>query len=42
VHAVDPDEFKTWLDQQKAKNSSASNMNAPSAGGSRLASAAEH
>jgi len=42
VHAVAPDDFKTWLDQQKAKNSSASNMNAPGGGPAPLAIASEH
>jgi cytochrome c oxidase subunit II len=37
VHAVSPDDFKSWVDQQKAKNSSAS-LN----GSSRLALASEH
>jgi cytochrome c oxidase subunit 2 len=37
VHAVSPDDYKTWLDQLKAKNSSASR-----GGPSTLALAAEH
>jgi cytochrome c oxidase subunit 2 len=37
VHAVSPADFKTWLDQQKAKNSSAG-LAAPT----HLALASEH
>jgi cytochrome c oxidase subunit 2 len=37
VHAVSPDDFKTWLDQLKAKNSSAS-----LGGASTMAIASEH